>query len=87
MEKEKHTMTYENALTFEISLRGCEFEVSLEYNFESGNATRTDPSYFDIDLGDIWSLKTLKPVSKRLSVALMNEYEEYFTDCIYEQHQ
>lgn len=79
-------MTYSNAMTFEISLRGCEFAVSLEYDFESGRATRTDPSYFHIDLGDIWNPKTLKRVSKRLSVALMDEYEEYFTDRIQEQH-
>ena len=79
-------MIYSNALNFEISHRGCEFVISLEYDFESGRATRTDPPYFDIDLGDIWNPKRLKRVSKRLSVALMKEYEEYFTDRIQEQH-
>lgn len=79
-------MTYSNTHTFEVSLKGCEFAVLLEYDFESGRATRTDPSYFHIDLGDIWNPKTLKRVSKRLSVALMDEYEEYFTDRIQEQH-
>ncbi len=79
-------MYYGNEHTFELEYRGFNIEVSVEYDIAIDRGNQFNPPEVDIDFGDIFVARTLKPISQRLKKALMAQYVEYFDETVQEEH-
>lgn len=79
-------MYYGNEHTFELEYRGFTFEVSVEYDIELDRGTQFSPPEVNIDFGDVFNIKTRKPISKRLKNALLVEFQDHFEETVQENH-
>ena len=79
-------MQYSYSHKFDLSHRGFEFEVLVEYNFAYERQTLTDPASVDIEFGNMLNPETLKPISDRLYNALIGSHDGNICDIIEENH-
>ena len=88
MKKEENKMS-DHYYTTEVEYRGCFFEIEVYYDYSEGGSNSygsDEPAWVDVDVTSIYGAGRTKPVSKRLSSALMSEYGQSITQSIAETH-
>lgn len=76
---------YDNDITINVEYRGFEFDVTIHYKYDLPTGFSDDPYGAQIDIGYITRPSTLKPLSQRLTCALLKEYQKNFIEDILEK--
>tara|TARA_Y100000015_G_C2381886_1_gene85403 strand:- start:98 stop:355 length:258 start_codon:yes stop_codon:yes gene_type:complete len=78
---------YDNDITINVEYRGFEFPVTIHYDYDSPTGFTDDPYGGQTDIGYITRPTTLKPLSQRLTRALLKEYKQSFTESILDKEE
>jgi hypothetical protein len=74
----------------EIEYRGCTFEIEVYYDYSEGGSNSygsDEPEWAEVEVTSIYNTRRVRPISDRLSNALLSEYGHLLAENIIHAHE
>lgn len=74
----------------EVEYRGCNFEIEVYYDYSEGGSNSygsDEPEWVEVEITYIYNTRRLRPISERLSNALLSAYGHIFAADIIHEHE